>query len=58
MKQWVTIGIPRVANAFLGLIKEEQPGDRDLTFSKYVSEEAFISIVLVDVLKFLHPLPP
>ena len=36
MKQWVTIGVPKAATALFGLIKEEQPGDMDLTFSKYV----------------------
>lgn len=44
MKQWVTIGVPKAATALFGLIKEEQPGDMDLTFSKYVSRRAFQSI--------------
>ena len=34
MKQWVTIGVPKVAIAAFALIKEEKPGDADLGFSK------------------------
>ena len=37
MKQWVTIGVPKIAIAAFALIKEEQPGDADLGFSKYVT---------------------
>ena len=48
MKQWVTIGVPKAATALFGLIKEEQAGDMDLTFSKYVSKRAFTSIAFVN----------
>ena len=41
MKQWVTIGVPKAATALFGLIKEEQPGDVDLSFTKY--RIAFVS---------------
>ena len=37
MKQWVTIGVPKIAVAAFALIKEEQPGDADLDFSKYAT---------------------
>lgn len=37
LKQWVTIGIPKVAVALFALIKVEKPGDADLGFSKYVT---------------------
>lgn len=37
MKQWVTIGVPKIAVAAFALIKGEQPGDADLEFSKYVT---------------------
>ena len=48
MKQWVTIGVPKAATALFGLIKEEEPGDMDLTFSKCVSKRAFTSIAFVN----------
>ncbi|KAF6218599.1 hypothetical protein HO133_005950 [Letharia lupina] len=34
MKQWVTIGVPKSAVALFSLIKEEKPGDADLSFTK------------------------
>lgn len=34
LKQWVTIGVPKIAIAAFALIKEEKPGDADLGFSK------------------------
>lgn len=37
MKQWVTIGVPKSAVALFSLIKEEKPGDADLSFTKYVA---------------------
>ena len=40
MKQWVTIGVPRMAIAAFSLIREEKPGDADLGFSKYVTAES------------------
>ena len=40
MKQWVTIGVPKVAIAAFALIKEEKPGDADLRFSKCVTPKS------------------
>ncbi|CAD6579971.1 MAG: hypothetical protein ASARMPRED_009310 [Alectoria sarmentosa] len=34
MKLWVTIGIPKVATGLFGLIREEQEGDADNSFTK------------------------
>ena len=46
MKQWVTIGVPKAATALFGLIKEEQPEDVDLGFTKYVrSSVSFIYLL-------------
>ena len=36
MKQWVTIGVPKAAIALFSLIQEEQPGDVDKSFTKYI----------------------
>lgn len=46
MKQWVTIGVPKAATALFGLIKEEQPGDVDLTFTKYVMADTPFHVLL------------
>jgi hypothetical protein len=35
MKQWVTVRAPKAAVALFGLIKEEKPGDTDLSSTKY-----------------------
>lgn len=40
LKQWVTIGVPKIAIATFALIKEEKPGDADLGFSKYVAPKS------------------
>lgn len=42
MKQWVTVGVPKAATALFGLIKEEKPGDTDLTFTKFVAQKLFL----------------
>ncbi len=35
MKQWLTIGLPKVTVALYALTEVERPGDADLTFTKY-----------------------
>jgi len=34
MKQWLTIGLPKVTVALYALTEVERPGDADLTFTK------------------------
>lgn len=37
IKQLITVGAPKAAVAFFGLIKVEQPGDADMSFTKYAT---------------------
>ena len=48
LKQWVTIGVPKIAIAAFALIKEEKPGDADLGFSKYVTPSFFVYSIQPD----------